>query len=82
MSTLRNPAIKIGAVNHRDDLEMADFLDAQMERIDRKCRCRSCGRSFDRGTEGDNETICLRCERIEFISRDDYDSDNDMSMNY
>ncbi len=36
MSKLRNPNIQVGAVNIQDDLEMADFLDAEMKRIDAK----------------------------------------------
>ena len=28
-----------------------------------KCTCEDCGRKFDKGTEGDNERFCLRCER-------------------
>lgn len=45
---LRDKSIQIGAVNHEDDLEMADFLDAELKRIDEKnkaknqCSCHDC----------------------------------------
>ena len=31
-----------------------------------KCRCEDCGKTFNRGDEGDNERFCLRCERVAF----------------
>jgi ribosomal protein S2 len=36
MSQLRNKGIQIGAQNHEDDLEMDDFLESEMKRIDEK----------------------------------------------
>ena len=41
-----------------------------------KCKCKTCGKVFNKGDEGDNEIYCLRCERISIIS-DDFDNDND-----
>lgn len=35
-----------------------------------KCECRDCGKTFNKGDEGDNEKFCLRCERIAFHSQD------------
>lgn len=45
--------------------------------MDKRCKCRDCGKYFSRGTEGDNEEYCLRCERISLVrdmSEDDYDA--------
>lgn len=28
-----------------------------------KCQCRECGKTWDKGEQGDNEKLCLRCER-------------------
>lgn len=36
MSKLANSSIQIGAVNIEDDLEMDDFLESEMKRIDLK----------------------------------------------
>ena len=33
-----------------------------------KCECTECGKVFPRGSEGDNEQLCLRCERELLIS--------------
>jgi len=41
-----------------------------------KCKCRECGKTFERGEEGDNEKLCLRCERellISEMSEEEYD---------
>ena len=35
-----------------------------------KCECKDCGKVFDKGTEEDNETLCLRCEREAFLLND------------
>lgn len=32
------------------------------------CQCDDCGKKFEKGTEGDNECVCLRCEREAIIS--------------
>lgn len=32
--------------------------------IPEKCICEDCGKTFNRGDEGDNEKFCLRCEAI------------------
>ncbi len=29
-----------------------------------RCTCKDCGRTFLKGTQGDNEEFCLRCEAI------------------
>lgn len=31
------------------------------------CQCQVCGREWNRGDMGDNESICFRCEREEEI---------------
>lgn len=38
-----------------------------------QCSCEKCGRTFERGSEEDNEKLCPKCERLEFITRDDYE---------
>lgn len=43
------------------------------------CKCQDCGKEFNKGTEGDNEKFCLRCERISFHERD-IDLEGDGSM--
>ena len=53
-----------------------------MERSEIKCRCRECGKEWRKGEQDDNETICLRCEHLARISREDYDADDDHSMDY
>jgi len=35
------------------------------ETPNRICTCRNCGTDFRYGTQGDNETYCLRCEAID-----------------
>lgn len=35
-----------------------------MERLEIVCQCTECGRTWRRGEEADNETLCLRCERM------------------
>lgn len=43
------------------------------------CACQGCGKIFRKGTEGDNEEFCLRCERqaltanMDDLERDDFD---------
>ena len=37
-----------------------------------KCVCKDCGKQFNKGDEGDNEEVCLRCEAI-FIAEIDGD---------
>lgn len=37
----------------------------------RVCICKSCGEAFRFGSEGDNESYHLRCEREDFLMRDD-----------
>lgn len=41
--------------------------------FEKTCRCVDCGKQFDFGDEGDNETYCLRCQYIscEFESETD-----------
>lgn len=45
------------------------------EEDDGGCRCRDCGKRFNKGDEGDNETICLRCE-ANFLAQVNYDNEN------
>lgn len=46
------------------------------------CKCKDCGREFIFGTEGDNEDFCLKCCYLDLTSRDDYDADDDHSMDF
>lgn len=47
------------------------------------CKCEDCGKSFEYGTEGDNELFCLRCEHLSLtenmdeLDRDYYDEMNE-----
>lgn len=51
-----------------------------------ECECSYCGKTFNKGDEGDNERMCLRCERITYLEEsqedrlweDDYDFDDDL----
>lgn len=36
--------------------------------MEHKHECKNCGKTFCQGEEGDNEEICLRCERISIIA--------------
>lgn len=45
-----------------------------------KCKCETCGKQWTKGEEGDNEKFCLRCCEEDRITRDDYDPDDDHSM--
>ena len=41
-----------------------------------ECKCSNCGKEFIKGDEGDNETLCLRCDRellLDSMSEEDYD---------
>lgn len=35
-----------------------------------KCTCQDCGKTFNKGEEGDNEKFCLRCEHLEITYRE------------
>lgn len=55
---------------------MGDWLKAKLLRDSEdenreKCKCSDCGKEFYHGEEGDNETICLRCEHLFMISFSD-----------
>jgi hypothetical protein len=42
----------------------------------KKCKCQDCGKSFNKGDEGDNEEYCLKCERQSLtrnMSQEDYE---------
>jgi hypothetical protein len=30
-----------------------------------KCKCIECGKTWTKGDQGDNETMCLRCEQVD-----------------
>lgn len=46
------------------------------------CECEDCGKKFYKGTEGDNERFCLRCDHLSRRARmeengDEYDDRDD-----
>ena len=45
---------------------------SESEDYQEKCKCGDCGKSFDFGSEGDNEQYCLRCVTISAPKYDDY----------
>ena len=49
------------------------FLDYDSEPI--KCECQDCGKTWNKGDEGDNETTCLRCERLFWSVMDDIENE-------
>lgn len=34
-----------------------------------KCQCRECGKTWNKGEQGDNEKLCIRCEREQLHER-------------
>lgn len=38
-----------------------------------KCKCSECGKTWNKGEQEDNETICLRCEHLSSIPENDYE---------
>lgn len=36
-----------------------------------KCKCQDCGKTFNKGDEGDNEKFCLRCEHLSMLEAED-----------
>lgn len=48
-----------------------NFLKYDQEPV--KCECSECGKQFNRGDEGDNETVCLRCEHLSSISDEEWE---------
>lgn len=44
-----------------------------MEGTEVKCTCQDCGKTFNKGDEGDNEKFCLRCEHIALSEGEDYE---------
>lgn len=44
-----------------------------------KCKCQTCGKTWKKGEQGDNEKFCIRCCRIanrELIEEFGYDQDD------
>jgi hypothetical protein len=36
-----------------------------------KCKCNQCGKTWTKGQQGDNESICLRCDRVQTLQEFD-----------
>lgn len=49
-------------------------LTTMDEQTKTKCECKECGKTWNKGEQDDNETICLRCESLSRIRQDDLDN--------
>ena len=49
-------------------------LTTMDEQVKTKCECKECGKTWNKGEQDDNETICLRCEALSIIKQDDIDN--------
>lgn len=60
-------------------ISFSEVQEEDTEESSDKCICGDCGKIFKRGTEGDNEKFCLRCERqsltegMDELDYDDFD---------
>lgn len=39
-----------------------------------KCKCEECGKTWNKGEQEDNETLCLRCDALARIRQDDIEN--------
>ena len=52
-----------------------DIESEESETIPPSFTCLDCKGKFKRGSQGNNEKYCLRCEHISLLTTNDYDFD-------